>query len=142
MEDGCPCNTPAGVNNLNLYRWNLLHKLQQQQSQELDTTVETLKSKHSQFMARVRSLSIKDNASKGLQMGVHSLERAHELIGEGVDDSIDNISQRINERSDVAQEEFKRTMATFDTPPDPTKDAAVDDILTSLRPAPATAAKA
>lgn len=32
MEDGCPCNTPAGVNNLNLYRWRLLHELQQQQN--------------------------------------------------------------------------------------------------------------
>lgn len=35
MEDGCPCNTPAGVNNLNLYRWRLLHELQQRQSREL-----------------------------------------------------------------------------------------------------------
>ena len=34
MEDGCPCNTPAGVNNLNLYRWRLLHELQQQQARE------------------------------------------------------------------------------------------------------------
>lgn len=31
MDDGCPCNTPAGVNNLNLYRWRLLHELQQKQ---------------------------------------------------------------------------------------------------------------
>lgn len=35
MEDGCPCNTPAGVNNLNLYRWKLLHDLQQQHSYQL-----------------------------------------------------------------------------------------------------------
>lgn len=34
MEDGCPCNTPAGVNNLNLYRWRLLHELQQRQARE------------------------------------------------------------------------------------------------------------
>lgn len=36
MEDGCPCNTPAGVNNFNLYRWRLLHELQQKQSRELE----------------------------------------------------------------------------------------------------------
>lgn len=36
MEDGCPCNTPAGVNNHNLYRWRLLHELQQRQSHELE----------------------------------------------------------------------------------------------------------
>lgn len=35
MEDGCPCNAPAGVNNLNLYRWKLLHDLQQQYSHKL-----------------------------------------------------------------------------------------------------------
>ena len=36
MEDGCPCNTRAGVNNLNLYRWKLLHDLQQAQSHKLE----------------------------------------------------------------------------------------------------------
>lgn len=36
MEDGCHCNSPAGVNNTNLWRWNLLHKLQQRMSSELN----------------------------------------------------------------------------------------------------------
>jgi hypothetical protein len=36
MEDGCPCNTAAGVNNQNAYRWHLLQQLQQRQSRELE----------------------------------------------------------------------------------------------------------
>jgi len=36
MEDGCPCNSLAGVNNLNAFRWYLLQQLQQQQSRELE----------------------------------------------------------------------------------------------------------
>ena len=32
MTDGCPCNTPLGVNNENETRWRLLMQLQQKQS--------------------------------------------------------------------------------------------------------------
>lgn len=36
MTDGCPCNTPLGVNSMNETRWRLLMELQQQQSRELE----------------------------------------------------------------------------------------------------------
>jgi len=36
MTDGCPCNSPLGVNNANETRWRLLMQLQQQQSHELE----------------------------------------------------------------------------------------------------------
>ena len=42
MEDGCPCNTRAGVNDDNLHRWRLLHQLQQQQSTESQRRIEAL----------------------------------------------------------------------------------------------------
>lgn len=32
MADGCPCNSPLGVNNMNETRWRLLMQLQQRQS--------------------------------------------------------------------------------------------------------------
>ena len=35
MWDGCPCNTDAGVNDGNLYRWRLLSQLQQAQQHDL-----------------------------------------------------------------------------------------------------------
>ena len=36
MEDGCPCNSASGCNNLNMWRWHLLQALQQKQSHELE----------------------------------------------------------------------------------------------------------
>jgi len=36
MTDGCPCNTPLGVNNMNETRWRLLMQLQQRQSFEIE----------------------------------------------------------------------------------------------------------
>jgi hypothetical protein len=35
MEDGCPCNSPMGVNSQNETRWLLLHELQQRQAHHL-----------------------------------------------------------------------------------------------------------
>lgn len=37
MTDGCPCNTPLGINSLNETRWRLLMQLQQQQARQLET---------------------------------------------------------------------------------------------------------
>lgn len=36
MTDGCPCNSPLGVNSMNETRWRLLMRLQQQQSRRLE----------------------------------------------------------------------------------------------------------
>lgn len=36
MTDGCPCNTPLGINSMNETRWRLLMDLQQQQSREIE----------------------------------------------------------------------------------------------------------
>lgn len=36
MTDGCPCNSPLGVNNANETRWRLLMELQRRQARELE----------------------------------------------------------------------------------------------------------
>lgn len=36
MTDGCPCNTPLGINNPNGTRWRLLMELQQRQAHKLE----------------------------------------------------------------------------------------------------------
>lgn len=36
MTDGCPCNSPLGVNSMNETRWRLLMQLQQVQARELE----------------------------------------------------------------------------------------------------------
>jgi phage shock protein A len=110
-----------------------------EQSQALDTQVELLKTNHAKFMAQLRSLKITDNARKGAALTSRSLQDAHNLVESGVDGSVDNLGERINAQNDQAQAELRRTIQSFEPPPDPLKDAAVDDILNSLRPA--TAAK-
>lgn len=42
MTDGCPCNGPLGVNNINETRWRLLMQLQQQQSIEIEKLKKSL----------------------------------------------------------------------------------------------------
>ena len=48
MADGCPCNTPLGVNSMNETRWRLLMQLEQQRSHENEAS--------RVLLARVRSL--------------------------------------------------------------------------------------
>lgn len=36
MTDGCPCNTPLGINSMNETRWRLLMQLQQNQSRSIE----------------------------------------------------------------------------------------------------------
>lgn len=112
-----------------------------QQSQQFDTTVERLKNKHAELMNRVKVLTMKDNATRGLNLGSHSLQVAQSMLNtDGVDGSVDNVADRIDEKNAVAQETFNRTVASMEPPPDPLKDQAVDDLLNSLRtPAPETA---
>lgn len=58
MEDGCPCNTVAGVNNRNLYRWRLLHDLQQKQSHELSQAKRAIPSAdNSELVRELRIIS-------------------------------------------------------------------------------------
>lgn len=38
MTDGCPCNSPLGVNSMNETRWRLLMQLQQEQSRRLEVS--------------------------------------------------------------------------------------------------------
>lgn len=37
MTDGCPCNSPLGINSMNETRWRLLMELQQEQARQLET---------------------------------------------------------------------------------------------------------
>jgi hypothetical protein len=43
MTDGCPCNTPLGVNSMNETRWRLLMELQQKQAREVESLKEKVK---------------------------------------------------------------------------------------------------
>jgi len=105
----------------------------QQQSQTLQSAVDKMVSKHDAILARVRELETKDRSSKDLEQATRSIKSAGAALNDGVDSSVDNLAQRIDARNDVAQEEFNRTAGELDTPEDPLKTKAVDDILADLK---------
>jgi phage shock protein A len=102
------------------------------QAKSLDAAVESLTAKHNSILARVRLLESQDRSSKSLEKATSALKAAGALASQGVDSSVDNLAERITARNDVANVEFNRTMSEFSAPPDPLKDAAIDDILKSL----------
>ena len=109
-------------------------------SEQLDSALNKMQSKHSDVMGQLRVLESKDRQASALHGATSSLKAASAILGSNdVADSVDSISRKIDQKAAVENEEFNRAVGAFDTPPDPLKDAAVDDILASLRPAPTTA---
>ena len=110
-------------------------------SQQLDSALQKMQAKHSEVMIQLRVLESKDRQASALSTATSSLKQASAILGSNdVADSVDSISRKIDTRAAVANEEFNRAVSAFDTPDDPLKTAAVDDILASLRPKSATAA--
>lgn len=103
------------------------------QASQLDAAVETLRSRHDSTLNRVRILQGKDATAKAMEKGATAVKNIGAAIGTGVDSSIDDVSRRIDERSDLAQQEFTDAMGSIEAPPDPLKDKAVDDILAGLK---------
>lgn len=103
-------------------------------SNNLASVVEKLNAKHQTCVNQLRTLELKDRTAKSMSAATSSLKGASNLMSNDVNSSIDNISRKIDERLDVANTEFSQVAGKFDEPADPLKDAAVDDILNSLRP--------
>jgi phage shock protein A len=104
-----------------------------EQSKQLDRVVEQLNAKHTLVMSRLDALENTSNNSRALAQATQALKSAQALTSFDVNSSVDNAAERITAKNDLVQEEFKRTVAGFDTPSDPVKDAEVDSILNSLR---------
>lgn len=105
-------------------------------AQQLNSALEKMRSKHSEMMNQMRMLESQDGQARSMESATRSLKAASALTDNDVSGSVDNLAQKIHQRSAVASEEFNRAVGAFDTPPDPLKDAAVDDILAGLRPQP------
>jgi phage shock protein A len=113
----------------------------QNQAQQLDAAVQRMQTLHDERLQRIKALQIQDQASKGLEVSTKALKNFQSTMESVNSTSVDNVEQRIHERNDLAKEEFNRTVGDIQPAADPIKDAEVDDILNSLRPA-ATSAKA
>jgi phage shock protein A len=103
-------------------------------AQQLDSALEKMRSKHSEMMNQMRILESQDGQARSLASATKSLKAASALTENDISGSVDNLAQKIHQRSAVANEEFNRAVGAFDTPPDPLKDAAVNDILAKLKP--------
>ena len=103
-------------------------------AQQLNTALERMNAKHSEVMTALRRLESEDRQARSMESVTSSLKAASAITSNNdVMGSVDNISQKIHQRSAVANEEFNRAVGAFQEPPDPLKDAAVDDILAGLR---------
>lgn len=101
-------------------------------SAQLDNAVQVLTNKHNAMLNQLRGLESSVRSAQAKEQATGALKSAAAFAGMDTQSSVDNLTERIKERSAVADEEFKRTTAEFQEPPDPTRDAAVDDILNKL----------
>lgn len=109
-----------------------------QNSTQMDTTLEQLRSRHTEAMNNLRRLEGEDRQARNMEGANKSLKEASAVLGDGnsVNDSINNMSAKIHQRNVVANEEFHRTVASMQPAPDPVRDSAVDEILAGLKPEP------
>lgn len=102
-------------------------------SASLDAVVGKLNTKHQAIMSQLRILESKDSTSRSLEQATASLKQAQSFTADGTGADVDSMTQKINARADVANEEFNRTVGEMTPPPDPLRDDSVNSILDSLR---------
>lgn len=73
ITDGCPCNSPLGVNSMNETRWRLLMQLQQQQARQLEAANARTRAE------RERIAGSLDYRRKQFDGNIHSAQRVAEL---------------------------------------------------------------
>ncbi len=102
-------------------------------AQQLNSALGKMRAKHDEMMNQMRILESQDRQAHSLDSATKSLKAAAALTSNDVSGSVDNLAQKIHLHAATANEEFNRAVGAFDGPSDPLKDAAVDDILASLR---------
>lgn len=109
---------------------------------QMSEALATLDSKHTEMLNQLHHLEHMDRTTKAKEQAAGAIKGAGSLIQGGADISVDDIAKKMQARADIADAKFDQAMNGIKTEPDPIKDAAVDDILSSLRPAETTTAKA
>jgi phage shock protein A len=104
-------------------------------SQHLDAAVAQVQTRHDSMVQQLRTLQTQDRTAHALEGATKSMAAAAGVVANlDSSQSVDNLANRIQARSDVATEEFNRTVAEFAPaePADPLKKAAADSIFNSL----------
>jgi len=104
-------------------------------SQQLDQAVAALDAKHTQSMMQRRSLENMTRDTHAKKKAGRLTESAAKVMGDNVGVSVDSIKAKIQQENDIQNERFARAMGSLPKPEeDPVKDAAINDLLASLRP--------
>jgi phage shock protein A len=104
-------------------------------SEHMDASVAQVQARHDQLVRQLRSLQTQDRSATTMAGATKSMKQAEDLVANlDQNQSVDNLAGRIQAKSDVANEEFNRTVAEFAPaePADPLKTAAENDLFNSL----------
>lgn len=108
---------------------------QTQTSQQLDQAVAALDAKHTEMVTRVHQLEMLDRQTKAKESGAGAMKLAQSALGNGADNSIDDLANKMQARADVADEKFDRALAGFhDAAADPAHEDDVAALLADLAP--------
>lgn len=103
-------------------------------SEHMDASQAQIQAHHDELVAQLHTLQTQVKNASVLE-GESKAMAATASVGASLDaNTVGTMAEKIQERSDVAQEEFNRTVATFAPaePPDPIQAQAATDLLASL----------
>src|SRR6185369_12763986 len=106
---------------------------QKKTSEALDASVTRIEARHAEMVNAVRELERLDRDSKAKEAAAAAMTSASKLVSGGADISNDDVSSRMHQRNDVAEEKFQRAMGGLETDENPEHEAAIDDLLSSLK---------
>ena len=102
-------------------------------AQHMNDAAAQVTARHDALMTQLHSLEAEDRQAHALNTANAGLKVVQNLTDSVDGPDVDNLAERIHEKSVTAQAEFDHTAAGFKTAPvDPLKKAATDDFLASL----------
>lgn len=102
-------------------------------AQHMNDAAAQVSARHDALMTQLHSLEAEAQQAHALETATAGLKVVQNLTDSVDGPNVDNLAQRIHEKSVTAQAEFDRTAAGFKpVPVDPLKNAAANDLLASL----------
>ena len=98
----------------------------------MQTTVQRLAARHDQLVARVHQLESLDRDTKAKELAASAIKSVNGVLGSADTGSIDNLTQRMQARNDIASSKFDAAVGSL-TPERESNSAEVDSLLASLK---------
>jgi phage shock protein A len=104
---------------------------QQQVVAQMNNIKQRLSSQHDQLVLRIHQLESLDRDTKSKEAAAHAISSMGSMLNTSDTHSIDNITQRMQARNDVASAKFDSAVATLPAPVE-TNSADIDALLASV----------